>query len=317
MAASLDLTTYGTPTGAAPLILRGYTAAANDGGQGEIDCGGAPLWTVGTYDAWQLIDLEVHTFGDNNGIVGDDECNVIHCYVHKGASGPVNKSAILIDDLAMVSGCYVPAYGTGTGAEIATGNGFVTDNYVIAHSVGISCDTTHTRIRGNLVVCPGNASGIYSYQTNQDVVGNAVWAAIGNTGAGIYIGINNRTNHVIHDNIVCNFSGVGGRGIDLDSSDVRILGYNAFYNNTANYTDVDNIWYDLRANDVALAADPFVNAAAGDFSYTEAAKTALRSLGWPASYLSAHANSDPHITIGPMQYGPIQAVNLLRGRLGA
>ena len=39
----------------------------------------------------------------------------------------------------------------------------------------------------------------------------------------------------------------------------------------------------------------------------DAAKTALRSLGWPASYLGAHANTDPHITIGPMQYGPTPA----------
>jgi hypothetical protein len=86
-----------------------------------------------------------------------------------------------------------------------------------------------------------------------------------------------------------------------------MLGYNAFYNNANNYKDADNIWYDLRANDVALIADPFTDAANGDFSLTDAAKAVLRSLGWPASYLGAHANTDPHITIGPMQYGPAVA----------
>jgi hypothetical protein len=61
------------------------------------------------------------------------------------------------------------------------------------------------------------------------------------------------------------------------------------------------------AGRVALAADPFTDAAAGDFSLTEAAQAALRSLGWPATYLGAHANTDPHITIGALQYGPTPA----------
>ena len=39
------------------------------------------------------------------------------------------------------------------------------------------------------------------------------------------------------------------------------------------------------------------------------AVTALRSAGWPASYLGAHANTDPHITIGALQYGPTPAAS--------
>ena len=40
LAATLDLTTYGTPTATAPLVLRGYTSAANDGGVGVLSGGG-------------------------------------------------------------------------------------------------------------------------------------------------------------------------------------------------------------------------------------------------------------------------------------
>jgi hypothetical protein len=93
-----------------------------------------------------------------------------------------------------------------------------------------------------------------------------------------------------------------------------MVGYNAFYNNTANYSIGKSIIVDLRANDVALAADPFTDAASGDCSLTAAAQTALRSAGWPASYLGAHANTDPHITIGALQYGPTPAAGGGGGR---
>jgi len=36
---------------------------------------------------------------------------------------------------------------------------------------------------------------------------------------------------------------------------------------------------------------------------TDVAKAALRSAGWPTTYLGAAA-TDPHLTIGPVQYGP-------------
>jgi hypothetical protein len=86
-----------------------------------------------------------------------------------------------------------------------------------------------------------------------------------------------------------------------------MVGFNAFYNNTNPYTLGDQIYVDLRANDVTLLADPFVDAANGDFSLTAAAKTALRGVGWPAAYLGAHANTDGHITIGAVQYGEAEA----------
>ena len=34
---------------------------------------------------------------------------------------------------------------------------------------------------------------------------------------------------------------------------------------------------------------------------------ALRGLGFPGAYLGAHANTDGHVTIGPIQYGEAEA----------
>jgi hypothetical protein len=116
------------------------------------------------------------------------------------------------------------------------------------------------------------------------------------------------------NNIVCGFSGAGGKGIVAgDLSYMAAIGYNAFYNCTSNYGTCNTL-YDLTAHDVSLAADPFTDAANGDFSLTTAGMAALRSLGWPASYLGAHANTDPHITIGALQYGPTPAAASGGGR---
>ena len=69
----------------------------------------------------------------------------------------------------------------------------------------------------------------------------------------------------------------------------------------SNYDHTDRVFNDLTANDVALAADPFTDAANGDFSLTAAAKTALAAKGFPLAYLGAHANTVPNLNIGPIQ----------------
>jgi len=98
-AAALDLATFisgGALAEAAPLIVRGYTAAANDGGVGEIDCGGATMWAAATYDYVILADLEIHSGGDNNLVVLDTYCALFRCEVHKGASSPAGKYLVSV-----------------------------------------------------------------------------------------------------------------------------------------------------------------------------------------------------------------------------
>jgi hypothetical protein len=72
------------------------------------------------------------------------------------------------------------------------------------------------------------------------------------------------------------------------------------------------------ATNVALAADPFTDAANGDFSLTAAAKTALAAKGFPLAYLGAHANTVPNLNIGPIQMAASTGggVNMPRVRVG-
>jgi hypothetical protein len=75
------------------------------------------------------------------------------------------------------------------------------------------------------------------------------------------------------------------------------------------------VFIDGRANDVALGADPFTNAAAGDFSLTAAAKTALAGKGFPVDYLGAAAATVSNLNIGPIQLAATAPVAATRGRL--
>lgn len=287
--AALALTTYGTPTTTVPLILRGYTTDANDGGMAEIDCGGATMLAAAGAGV-HLVDMEVHTFGDNIGI--NTPTAVHHCEVHKGASTPSGKTLVYRVTTIMLSYIHdAGATGIGVGGVVLACNNFVAD-----------CPTGISATYGSNPMVSGNvvrdcAIGITTNQANASVIGNTVYISSASTGAGISIATAPCT---VMNNIVEGYSGAGGDGI-LSTIDLLLLGYNAFYNNTNPETLVD-VYCDL-GNDVTLAASPFTSPANGDFSLTAAAKAALRGVGWPAAYLGAHANTDGHVTIGAIQYG--------------
>jgi len=237
--------------------------------------------------------------------------------VHQGVSAPVNKYAIDVDMNSLISHCYLPIFGT-AGRNIYFGGAHYSiaeNNYIVTDNTGIYATGFSTNIRGNAIYCSGNSYGIQNTNSYAYITQNAIFAQIGNTGAGISGGGGSGQLVSITNNIVANFSGVGGAGIDfLATLQGSIVGNNAFYNCTNNYATVDDILYDLRANDVALGADPFVNAAAGNFMLTAAAQTALRSLGWPSTYLGA-AVTDIQLTIGPVQYGETTAGGGRRPRI--
>lgn len=306
-AAALDLTTFiagGALAAVAPLIIRGYTSAANDGGIGEIDCGGATMWAATTYAYVILADLEMHTFGNNNGIVLDDYCTIYHCEVHKGTSSPFSRILVSLDLASIVTGCYIHDSGAGNNAHALRVNssGFISGNYIeLGADVGSGTTaiyaTSYTMVTGN-IICNTSTLTRGIYANDGYYTGNIVYNQAAATVNGITV-FTGSGNACIFNNIVIGYSGVGGVGIATDNQ--RILGHNAFYNNTANYTASDQTFLDLTTNDVALAADPFTDAANGDFSLTAAAKTALAAKGFPISYLGAHANTVSNLNIGPIQ----------------
>ena len=116
-AAALTCATYGTPGYITPLVLRGYTATANDGGIGEIDGGGFAMFAA-AYDYTFLIDLKCHTFGDNAGITLGLNCRVLHCDIGKGASSPSGKALVSLQNDAHIVNNYVHDAGAGSSSGI-------------------------------------------------------------------------------------------------------------------------------------------------------------------------------------------------------
>lgn len=304
LAASLTLATYGSPATTVPLVLSGYTNAANDGGVGEIDCGGVTLFAATTYDGVVLADLEIHSAGDNNTVTLDSHCMVFRCEIHKGASTPSSaKYLVATGNYGSVIGCYLHDSG---GRGVVAVYGLIYGCFLKAVDGLNIVPAAGTSVIGNVVSLSNTgAAGIYCGGEGNNIIGNTIY----NSTAGTANGINSASDKsTLLNNVLVGFSGVNGEGIS-NNRDVCAVGYNAFWNNTAQYTNTGMYWLDLTANDVALGADPFTDAANDDFSLTEAAQTALRSAGWPAAYLGAHANTDPHITIGALQYGPTPAAS--------
>lgn len=307
-AAALDLTTFiagGALAAASPLIIRGYTASANDGGVGEIDCGGAPMFAATTYDYVMLIDLEMHTFGDNNGIVLDQQCLIYRCELHKGASSPSSRTLATLAGSGAIVGCYVHDSGAGIDVCIALPqSGVAIGNYILPTSYrGISCGSNAV-ISGNIF--KGSTTSfqaiIYDGTGPATVIGNVAYNSAAGTQMCLYLGnAAGRYAMMCINNIIVGQRGAGGKGIGTVNTGAGMVGSNAFYNNTANYGFADVVFVDETSNDVTLAADPFTDAANGDFSLTAAAKAALAGAGWPTSYLGADAATVPNLNIGPIQ----------------
>lgn len=307
LANSLNLDELGTPTNVAPLIIRGYDATANDGGVAEIDCKDMTMFAATNYPYVFLVDLEVHSGGDNNLIELSTYCFVFRCEVHKGGSSPNAKSLVKVGNGSQVNGCYVHDIGTGVGYGIYAGSGAVVNNLVecgASLGAGYGIYTSGIAVQ-NIVVCENTTqNGIYIANAFGSICqGNSLYNSSAGTGIGIYS--NTSRGDSIMNNIIVGWSGVGGSGIQ--ENNMILTGYNAFYNCTNDYSVSDQTWIDETAKDVALVANPYTNAGALDFSLTAAAKTALRSLGWPEQYLGAHASTDGHITIGAIQYGAAEA----------
>lgn len=273
-----------------PTILRGYTAVANDGGMAQIDCGGNGSILVDSLNYYLLADLEAYSPGDDEVWNSSGaEVAAYHCIFHKGASTPTGNKYLVNAPSGTLLGCKIynsPQRGVTTSNLIGC---YVDAIAGIAALVG--------RIDG--CVFRFGATGSYVQTSgNMGYVKNSIFYSTVAATRGLVI---TARGYEVLNNILCGISGAGGEGVDL-GADPYMIGYNAFWNNTATYTWGTYLpFIDLTANDVSLAADPFTDAANGDFSLTAAAKTALAAKGWPPAYLGAHANTVPNLNIGPIQ----------------
>jgi len=95
LAATLDTSTYGTPAVNKPLVFRGYTSTANDGGQGEIDGAGSYSIFGTKKQAVTFADLKLGSCGSSNVLELDSYCQVILCEITDTTGNGINAGAAI------------------------------------------------------------------------------------------------------------------------------------------------------------------------------------------------------------------------------
>lgn len=232
--AAINLTSYGTPTEAAPILIQGYTSAVGDGGIFGVD-GNSGAYNVfgfsglnfthfafghifnsqrqavlaagvATYYALEINDVGVGSF---DGLNLGNSVLVAFCHFHDIAGDGVVSSGG-----GLVTGCYFKNDGT---KDFTTAINF------------FSGDASN-----NIISIDGASDGITIGQGGS-AKGNSILSSSG-TGQGIHPRVTGESILSITNNIVEGFSGTGGVGIDLSASGTvcGLLNENAYFNNTTN-----------------------------------------------------------------------------------
>lgn len=261
--ATEDITSsYGYPDFPSPLIIRGYTDAADDGGVGVLsgaatrtiistnadhvickdmrftDSGAARLIKTDNY--WDFVSCEFdNTTGD--GVRIDDDCRLTDCYLHN--IGGIGLST-----------------GTRSGARACVFENGAND-FTTAFNPSSS---SWAYIIDSIFDIDGATNAISNSSTELRVANCSLYSNAG-TGYGI-TGSSSARSVVFINNLVEGFSGVGGKGIRLLGNwQIREYGGNAAYNNTTNYDVTGDILLNWGDNE-SLSASPFTDAGADDFS---------------------------------------------------
>ena len=302
LAAALTLATYGTPTDAAPLVLQGYTSAAGDGGIGEISGNNAYTIIASNPNYVHLIDLEMHSAGDNTLCYVLDACVIARCEFHRGASSPSNKVLLQTRSSSLVIDCYVHDAGaTNTGTLInITGSSTVYGCYLTG-----KCSIALSVAGGmaiNNIVNPTGGTGINIAQSGTTVINNTVFATSPDTSRhGIYTQASTYHRITILNNVVEGFSASSNTGVNTQSRNA-LLGYNAAYNNTTNFSNTGEKTLLNLGNDDALAGSPFVNAAGADFDINGTV-TNVTEDSWPVTWPGVSIATTPKADRGAVQAG--------------
>lgn len=274
LSAALSFTTYGTPSDGAPVIFRGYTSAANDGGVGGLSGGGSVAIVTSTgLDSIHFIDMHLHNTGSNTIVQIDNGCLFARCEFDNSTGDGIDGDLgnVVID-------CYFHNIG-GDGVDIQ-GNGvffctFENETNDFVRAILIS-GSSSCIVLGNIVKVDGASDGI-EYDDQTMIVNNTVWSD-GGTGAGIDGPGTASPRCVIINNIVEGFSGTGGLGIH-PNQDTMVYGKNALRNNTTNEDLGNDFFFALGDNDI-LGASPFTDPSNGDFSVD----TSVKADAFPSTF---------------------------------
>lgn len=264
LGAILSYATYGTPTVAAPIIFRGYTTTAADGGIGGIsgngsvgveplqshvhfidmhlhDCGSVDIVGAGAFCLYENVEFD-NTTGD--GLQSGSECSVVGCNFHD------------ISGLGIRSG----------GQNLILYNYF--KNGTKDFAAAALAPTGFDWVEGNIISIDGTSNGIESHSSFEDpfrVINNSVFSA-GGSGIGIEIHASGAEASVVMNNIVEGFSSVGS-GFHLNSNVENMHNFknNATFNCTTPINSEGDVIYPSADNEL-LGDSPFDKSGADTFA---------------------------------------------------
>ena len=252
-------TVYGSPTADAPLIIRGYTTTADDGGVGVLDGSGTGRIFNSTADYVHLIDMRFTNSGSTQLINGDNNWTVDRCQFDN-----TTGTALALDDDATIVNCYFTNIGA-TG--ISTTNRvyvractFENDGGSNEFTYGLTPGGTTgwNRMEECLFKLSGASNGISHNGAGGHLeVRNCSFYSTSGTGKGVTGGSSARS-IICVNNLAEGFSGVGGIGFYLRGWSAVTYGHNAAYNNTANYDVTADVEFSLGDNE-SLSASPFTS----------------------------------------------------------
>lgn len=304
LAAALTVATYGTPTTAAPLVLRGYTAAADDGGEAEINTVTFQLFAATVPVATGLIDLYIYgTFTTGALVVLGVGALVYRCrIVFTFSSG--YGGALKVGTNSTIAGSFlrnVTSSGTAQCVEMGATSKII-GCYVVTENItyGVYTNAAGCAFVNNIIVQNSTARGAIFTANNAVIVGNTIYSSGANTNYGIQFGsFGGDERSVVVNNIVQGYSGAGGIGIYAGTTPEfpNIVFGNAVYNCTTAYS----IGGAIADNNDTLAASPFVDAANGDFDINGTVAGVTED-GWPASFIEL-ASTAPKMDKGAVQAG--------------
>lgn len=266
----LDLTTYGTPTADAPLIIEGYTSAAGDGGIGDLNGNGGNFQIVPNNNFQIYRNMKLRNTG-TAAIVQTalNWATYENCeFSSSTSSAPLNPGSgtrvinCSFHTFATAGQAVLTIAGAGT---IVTGCWFDVGDILAAINMGAADTGLVTR---NIVNCSGGTVGIRVNNVRGSVISHNSILGSSSTGSGIGLVSSGADGCHVFNNIIAGFSGAGGDGIDIASgSRLGLYGYNYFYNNTSDETGVSgNVLDSIGGNLLAQGTDPYAKSGANTFA---------------------------------------------------
>ena len=268
LSAVLSFASYGVPAAAAPLILRGYTSAANDGGVGEVNCDGSNFIDGRFFRTTHLINLHIYAGAASGEIIqlGID-CTVQNCEVNNAQGGGIyfHSSA----NRAIGNNIYDVG---GMGIHYNNSRGIIVNNFLKNGPTynmvnAIVINSANNVIARNVISITGDTNGIAdnAFDDGSSITNNSILSSSG-TGKGITIDSSSTEALVIINNVVEGFSGTGGVGILASSTGEfsHRISNNAVFNCTTNYTLGDNNV--LTSDNEVLGSTPFAKSGADTFA---------------------------------------------------